>query len=143
LKIFQNFAIDREDHLSLLSISDFGDDLLDLLSYKNDEVNIHALVLLRALIKQRESKAHFLWNENTFKSLSLLLNTLDTKKISLITSFLWVLVYDCEKAKVEFRKYQMDQIFQNLELRIANLQDDKSTYAECKRNINNVLSILL
>ena len=146
LSIFRAFSIGREDYLSLLAMPDLGDNLLELAGHKIDEISLLSLELLRTLITQRESKAYFLANENTFKSILPLLtaeNTLD--KITLTTSFFWVFAYDFEKAKVTFKRHQIEQLLLETQIRILGLKDashDQPTHLECKRNINSVLSIL-
>ena len=130
LDLFLKLGSYSEAQISLVRIPDFVDNILELMVWKSENVAIPSLDLLRRLLLVRENKSVFLSNgttlslqvENFYSTISHLMKSKSLQIVNLATFSLWALIYDFEKAKVDFKNHDFEKILTAIETQ----KDEKS-----------------
>ncbi|KAI9346486.1 hypothetical protein BDR26DRAFT_855664 [Obelidium mucronatum] len=123
LALLRNFTISMDGQIHAIKTKGLFSSLLDLLSWKIANIHISCLAVLRNLATAKENKPFFLADENFLPQLLGLLDSCKTLPVAdSITSFIWVLAYDSEKAKAALKSGRLVAILDKLEFNINSYE---------------------
>lgn len=129
LQVLFNYSMSTDGQLSLIQSGILG----CVIHSEDNSENIHLkFLLLRNLAAPRECKAHFLSNQDLLEKVAGCFiitdgQNLNVKLIYSCSSFLWALIYDCEKAKVKFKGMHFGKLVRDVSV-LLNKQTTEGGY---------------
>ncbi|KAJ3321247.1 hypothetical protein HDV06_004472 [Boothiomyces sp. JEL0866] len=90
----------------LAQIDDLFDSLASLMTIR--QVSYSVLEILTHFATKKETKAYFLVNETFKDNCCKLLGSNSIKSVYMIVNLIWCLIYEYEKAKVDFKQYGIE-----------------------------------
>lgn len=115
---------------------------MDLLKIKTVSLRASVLIILRNLVSVKENKMHFLTEENCLVQISHIMLAKSPRLLALSTSFVWVLLYDCEKAKVILRRTKLWDAIMGLEMELQSLSEEGTFLKEARENLLVIKKLL-
>ena len=100
LELCINLSKSYNGQTSLLKNSGFLDSVISIVTVPNQQVQLSALILLSSLMRFKDHKTYLFANENFYANIAFIIESNHASTRHSALQLVWILIYNCEKAKV-------------------------------------------
>lgn len=110
LDLLIHYATTKVGQLEIIRVDGILDGIFDLFAFKNVDIVESSLALMRLLLIEKECKIKAMSNSRFFDSILMLLKNDTFSSDAPLISTIWVLLYNCETAKVGLKSAGIQNI---------------------------------